>query len=310
MRVHFFVVGEKRREWDVADAFGAGVKALGDEFSASDAGKFEEPDPRIDVACVFALKGAAKTILEAYHTMGARTLLFDKGLIRSSTGLGAPGGYYRVSLDEFMPIGRIKRMMRDGVSAKRWVATGLRPRDRVRLQTDGPVIYAGSSQKYCDFHGLGDEHEYAVDLLKQIRKKTPKGRDVIYRPKPSFDVAKPVEGTIFSRNLGQPSTTTRIGTLGDLLKIPAYALVTHGSHAGIDAILAGVPAIVLGDGAAAPVSGTDLADLMDPATLSFPDREKRFSWLSALAWWQYTVPEMTDGAAWRFLREEMERPPA
>lgn len=297
MNVQFFVVGEKQREHDVADAVGAGVLACGDEFTKSDATDFIEPDPKVDVACVFALKGNAKRILDGYRVMGARTLLFDKGLIRASTGLGAPNGYYRVSIDTFMPIDRIERMMREGVSPNRWVATGLRPRERIRIKPDWPVIYAGSSQKYCDFHGLGDEHEYAVDLLRRIRKKVGKDRPLIYRPKPSYTGAKAVEGTAFSR---PPEM------LGRLLP-KAHALVTHGSHAAIDAILAGVPAIVLGDGAARPVAGTSLEDFRNDS-LMFPDRQKRFAWLSAISWWQYTVPEMIDGTMWRFLREELERP--
>jgi hypothetical protein len=307
MKIHFHVVGEKQREHDVADAFGVGVLASGDEFTKSDAANFAEPDAQIDVACVFALKGNAKRILDAYHVMGARTLLFDKGLIRASTGLGAPNGYYRVSIDEFMPIGRIERMMREGVSPNRWVATGLRPRDRVRMTPTGPVIFAGSSQKYCDFHGLGDEHEYAEDICRRIRKKAGKDRPIFYRPKPSYGLARIVEGTIFSRPTGEPSKELHVGPLGDLLP-KAHALVTHGSHAAIDAILAGVPAIVLGDGAARPVSGTDIEDLRDCP--SFPDRERRFAWLSSIAWFQWRVPEMVDGTMWRFLREEMERPAA
>ncbi len=299
MKVHFFVVGEKQREHDVADAVGAGVVACGDDFTKSDASDFIEPDPKVDVACVFALKGNAKRILDAYHVMGARTLLFDKGLIRASTGLGAPNGYYRVSIDEFMPLGRIERMMREGVSPNRWVATGLRPRDQVRMKPDWPIIYAGSSQKYCDFHGLGDEHEYAVELLRRNRKKAGKDRPLIYRPKPSYTGARPVEGANFSR---PPEM------LGRLLP-KAHALVTHGSHAAIDAILAGVPAIVLGDGAARPVAGTDLEELRNES-LVFPDREKRFAWLAAISYWQYTVSEMVDGTMWRFLRDEMERPAA
>lgn len=305
MNVHFHVVGEKQREHDVADAVGQGVKACGDEFTKSDAADFVEPDARVDVACVFALKGNAKRILDAYHVMGARTMLFDKGLIRASTGLGAPNGYYRVSIDEFMPLGRIERMMREGVSPNRWIETGLRPRERVKTTATGAVIYAGSSQKYCDFHGLGDEHEYAEDICRRIRKKAGKDRPIFYRPKPSYGFARVVEGTIFSRPTGERAADFHVGSLGDLLP-RAHALVTHGSHASIDAILAGVPAIVLGDGAARPVSGTDLEDLREYP--SFPDREVRFSWLSSIAWFQWKVPEMVDGSMWRFLRQEMERP--
>ncbi len=312
MNVHFYVVGRKSREWDVACAFGEGVKTLGDSYATSEAAEFSEPDSAIDVACVFALKGAAKRILSAYRTMGARTILFDKGLIRDSTGHTANEnirGYYRVALDEFMPIGRIERMMRENVSPARWVATGLRPRDRRPGHTESPIIYAGSSQKYCDFHDLGDEHEYAELITRQIRKAAGKRHPVIYRPKPSYDVAKPVDGTIFSRNHGVDSPTFVAGALAELLP-KAFALVTHGSHAGIDSILAGVPTIILGDGAARPVSSTELSVMRDGTIPPYPDREKRARWLAAIGHWQYLVPEMVDGTAWRFLREEMERPAA
>lgn len=307
MLVHFHVVGEKQREHDIADAVGHGVTSRGDRFVKLDAGKFEAPDPAVDVACVFALKGAAKRILTAYEMMGSRTLLFDKGLIRASTGIGGPGGYMRVSLDTFMPLVRIERMMKEGVSANRWVATGLRPRDRVISMVDSPVIYCGSSQKYCDYHDLGDEHEYAELICKKVRKATPKSHPVIYRPKPSYDLARPIEGTIFSRNHGTPSDHLVVGALGLLLP-RAWALVTHGSHAAIDAIVAGVPSLVIGDGAAKPVSLEDFHSLSEFPP--FPDRETRFRWLAAVAWWQWTTSEMYSGEMWDFLRSEMERPPA
>lgn len=297
MHVRFYYVAEKPRERDVAEAVGAGVMASGDSFSLCHASQFVEPEYNVDVACVYALKGAAKSILDGYRTMGARTLLFDKGLIRASTGQGGPSGYNRVSLDEFMPLSRIERMIKEGVSSKRWVATGMKPMERPKAGPEWPVIYAGSSQKYCDFHGLGDEHEYAVELIRKIRKQAGKARRVIYRPKPSYREAQPIEGTDFSR---PPEL------LGTLLRRGAYALVTHGSHAAIDAILSGTPAIVLGDGAARPVSGTELEGLNDRPW--YPGQELRFKWLSAIGWWQWTIREMVDGAMWRFLREEMEKP--
>ncbi len=119
-------------------------------------------------------------------------------------------------------------------------------------------------------------------------------RPIVYRPKPSWLAAVPIERTIYSR---PPET------LGSWLD-NAYALVTHGSHAGIDSIVAGVPAIILGPGAARPVGNHAITDL---GSLRFPSRRERFRWLSAIAWWQWRADEMAAGLTWKFLRDELER---
>lgn len=296
MRVRFYIAGDKQRELDIAEVVGHGIRACGDVFETAAAAAFVEPSDA-EIACVFALKGRAREILDAYRLAGARTLLFDKGLIRASTGMGAPMGYFRVALDEFMPLAR---MTGRRWPSSRWLATGMAPLPQQQKTEGGRIIYAGSSQKYCDFHGLGDATEYASDIIRQIGKHLPKPRKrdwpIVYRPKPSWADAVPIAGTIFSR---PPEA------LGSLLR-GAHALVTHGSHAAIDAILAGVPAVVLGPGAARPVASTSLEDIA--AGLRFPAHAERLAWLSALAWWQWRVEEMQDGSMWRFLRAEMERP--
>lgn len=294
MRARFYAVIEKNRETAVAERFVEGVRAAGDICDIADAAGFTEPEPGIDVVCSFGLKGATKTILNAYKMMGIRTLLFDKGFIRASTGLGGPMGYYRVSLDEFMPLERIARMMKEGVSAQRWIDTGLAPLARQERATASGVVFCGSSQKYCDYHGLGNEHTYAAEVIRKIRKRVGKSRLVYYRPKPSFMDARPIDGTVFSR---PPTDLARV-------LLTCNVLVTHGSHSGIDAICAGVPAIILGDGAARPVCDTEFDALANG--LRFPDQEERFRWLAALGWWQWRLDEMP--AMWRFLRSEMERP--
>lgn len=296
MRCRFYAVEQKQNEVSVAEAFGEGVRSVGDEYDVVAASSYVDPEPGIDLACAFALKGHAKAILDGYRAMGARTLLVDKGLTRASTGLGGTRGYYRIALDEFMPLSRIERMMKEGVSPARWIATGVQAQGHRLAPANGAIIYAGSSQKYCDFHGLGDAQEYAEAICRKIIKQKT-GRPVIYRPKPSWMDGVPIKGTLFSR---PPQM------LGPLLN-GAYALVTHGSHAGIDAIVAGVPAIILGPGAARPVAATEIDQIK---SLPFPSNEVRFRWLAALGHWQWTHEEMKSGATWRFLREEMEKPAA
>lgn len=294
MLIRFYAVHGKDREMDIANALAAGCGD--DRCEVVDAATYCEPIPGADAIAVFGLKGRSRRIIEAYRTMGVRTLLFDKGLIRPSTGYHAPAGYFRVALDGFMPLARIERQMTENISPARWLATGMKPRQRISPPSSGAIIYAGSSQKYCDFHDLGPEHEFSAQIVSRIRKVRT-GRSIVYRPKPSFDDCSPIGGTIFSR---PPET------LAQLLP-SAYALVTHGSHAAIDAIVAGVPAIVLGEGAARPVASTSVRDLAEPF---FPDQERRFAWLSAIAWWQWKIGEIRSGAMWSFLREEMEIPAA
>lgn len=74
----------------------------------------------------------------------------------------------------------------------------------------------------------------------------------------------------------------------------AAALVTWSSAAAITAVMGGVPIVVQGQSAAAPMAGT-LADL--PHLPMLP----RYNWLSVLADNQFTLEEMRSGHAWEAL---------
>lgn len=300
MLVRFHVSAIKDRERDLAEAIGAGARIVGDQFEVVTTKDFDKPSNGVDIAAVFALKGESRHILEAYRAIGKRTLLFDKGLMRASTGLGGPTGFYRVGLDEFMPLSRIARQMTEKVSAHRWNALGMELRPRVNSQYDSAVIYCGSSQKYCDFHDLGDEHEYAVSVIDQI-KRLCGNRPIIYRPKPSFLEATKIKGTIFSHSTpGNPAAP-----LASLLP-SAHALVTHGSHAGIDSIMGGVPVITLGPCAAYSLANHHIDRL--EGDLYYPKTDQIHRWLCAITHWQWTIKEMASGEMWRWLRDEMEKP--
>lgn len=80
--------------------------------------------------------------------------------------------------------------------------------------------------------------------------------------------------------------------------VDAWCVVTWQSNAAIDAIMAGVPAIVLGESAAAPMAGTRLGQIEDPPT---PDG--RAEWLATLAASQWTLDEMRAGDCWRAWNE-------
>lgn len=89
------------------------------------------------------------------------------------------------------------------------------------------------------------------------------------------------------------------GRLADSIKEDlkdCYALVTWSSAAAITAILAGVPACVMGESAALPLALTRLEHLFVPKYVQeFIGRKK---WAGVLADNQFTLDEMRSGYAW------------
>jgi transposase len=78
-----------------------------------------------------------------------------------------------------------------------------------------------------------------------------------------------------------------------LEKFPkAKAIVTWNSIAAVEAVIAGVPAVVYGESAARPVASPSTDDLR------FPEREP---WAHSLAYGQWTLKEMESGQAWQVL---------
>lgn len=271
---------DKPREQALAQAFGAGVRAHGHDFELRRLG----PDQRIgdcDLACMVGVKSAE--LWRRTKRSGTRTLYLDKGYSRHR-GPSRTWEFWRVSLDRHhptlttldipMPSDRLEAM---GLEIKPWRRLGC-----------GPIIIAGSSAKYHDFYGLPDPTRWAAKIIRQISKAT--SRHITYRPKPSWRDAVPIEGAEFS-----PSSEN----LGPMLE-NAHAIVTHGSNACFDAMVAGVPSIILGEGVALAISDTDFSRIDRPG---IPKRdERRIQLLANLAWHQYTEAEMAEGVAWNTIQ--------
>jgi len=80
----------------------------------------------------------------------------------------------------------------------------------------------------------------------------------------------------------------------------ATCVVAYDSNAAVDAILAGVPCIVLDEGGMAwPMAGHYVEDVLDPP---MPDDETRQQWLNNLAHCQWTKKEIESGATWEHLK--------
>lgn len=77
-----------------------------------------------------------------------------------------------------------------------------------------------------------------------------------------------------------------------------WCVVTWASNAAVEAILAGIPAIVLGESAAAPMAGDGLDQIDAP-----PTPAGREEWAAGLAASQWTLEEIATGKAWADLHE-------
>lgn len=296
MNIVFYSAGKPREEM-LADALALSVRNTKDTFEkrwngdygetdAGDDRKYPGPSKDTDVVCVFGVKGRSRAILEDHWLMGKSTLFFDKGYSRQK-GEGGHTEYSRISVNAASPA---DYMMERKCSTDRWVKlnVNLQPRQ----SKGGHVLICGSSGKYHEFHRIGDPTEYNVKIVKRLLKLT--SRQLIYRPKPSDHAARPIAGASYSH--GECSIIQALRG--------AHCLVTHGSASAMDAIIQGVPAIVLGKGVASPVAENDL-DKIEEAR--FPTYDDRLRWCFALAYCQWTTQELREGIAWDHLRREIER---
>lgn len=275
MRVAFFA-SEKAREQSLGRAFCDGLAAHGDR------GRVVPNDTLVadaDVAVMVGVKSAR--IWRANRDAGRTCVMLDKGYVRDRLPGSPVWKYWRVSVNAHHPTGTLMDVARPhdrldalGLEMKPW-------------SEGGHVVIAGSSAKYHAFHGLPHPTTYARRIVAELA-----GREIVYRPKPSWREAVPIRGARYS---------TRPEGLEDALA-GAGALVTHGSNACFEAVLAGVPCIVLGDAVARPISSTSLDDIEAPCLAT--DDERR-QWLANLAYAQWTMAEFASGEAWAAIRPQM-----
>lgn len=272
---------DKPRERLLADAFARGVIAGGDSIELRPL----QPEPEVASGCDVAVMVGVKSraLFQAHWDAGVHTVYLDKGYTRHATrGPVKVWEYWRVAVDAHHPTARL--MERD-LPHDRWASLGL---ELAPWRTEGRhVLIAGSSQKYHDFYGLWEPTRYTTKLVKNLRAYT--DRPLVYRPKPSWKEAQPIDGTRYSR---PPEG------IADVLR-DCWCVVTHGSNAVFESVLAGVPTIVVGDAVSKPISSQDLGAVEAPL---LADDATRRQWLANLAWWQWTQPEFATGEAWRFIR--------
>lgn len=276
----------KGYETALAPALIEGAFACGDEIVVKHTEEYRGPEG--DGGIIIGV--VKREILWDHQKRAVPLLYLDKGYVRSRTQwreLSLPT-WWRLCWNATHPT---PYLMQLNAPVDRMQMSGM-TEPSYRSNPSGHVVLLGSSQKFHHTEGLVHPTEWAKDIIARLSDLTPH-RMIIYRPKPSWQDAEPIEGSNFSHGNKSPVAE-------DLRS--AYCSITYGSIACVDSILAGIPCIVLGNGVARPVSSSTLESVRSPL---WAPRTMLRQWLANLAYCQFTPPEIQSGFAWATLKEQM-----
>lgn len=285
------------REQEIGRALRSGCDKNGDDVELklrSDFWAASDVDTDADVVCVIGVK--SKKMFDACERAGKVLLIIDKGYF-------GRGEMYRLSLGAYQPpyIDQIIADLWDDpvLFRSRLQACGVRiglhqPKDRPN------VMYVGSSQKYCNFHELGDNNDYARTVVTQLSGYWP--HQIIYRPKPSWWAkSKPTERRDDLQHIRGTRFSGPEEQFGKVLA-QCHAVVTHGSNGAAEALAVGVPVIMLSGEGVSPVWSLCSHSVADVLDIKLPGANERERILAAMAWSQFSVYEISTGFAWRNLK--------
>lgn len=268
--------GKIHREEQLARALAKGIPADGDEFEAMPPPK--EPG---DLDCDFVAFVGMKRHewFDWCRENGQRCLYLDKGYYHREFNDRKQVILWRVSVDSQQPVEYIQHARHN---PERWNKLGREMSRWRKTSQNGHIIIANSSEKYHEFFDLPHPTKWVEDVVAQLRERTK--REIWYRPKPSWRFKRPVKGTKYCP----------VEPLSYLFP-NCHALVTHGSYISVDALLHGIPGIILGDAVTRSISSTTLTEIEEPRLAS---DDERLQVLSNLAWCQYRIEEWESGLAW------------
>lgn len=251
-----------------------GIEAAG--FTCIVAGRKDEVGiPDADMGVVFGIAGTASGLLDYY---GTRVGFVDKGYFGRGTFLRfVPGSIH--------PRGDFR-------------SSDPRPFKRAgdlivtHHQFGASVLLAGDSGKGAQFFGGRDARESHVEVAQKLIAM--KLGPVVYRPKPTWRDARPIDGTTYD-DLEKPI---------DRSIRYARAVVTWASNAAVDAIRWGRPVVALEPSSA--VSRWVPRELNeDNLTRTLPLTLRR-EILYGLARYQWKTTDFANAATWHAIREQHE----
>jgi hypothetical protein len=234
--------------------------------------------PEFDVAIFYGLAGGLARLMADYRDAGRRAIYADLGYW-GRRKLSRWDGHHKLALNSRHPTAYFQSRPKTDERFRQFRIKIAPWRERGRH-----ILLIGMSAKAAAAEGLLPE-QWERQTVQRLRELT--DRPIVYRPKPNWDAAHPIEGTVWGK--GPELAQALVG---------AHAVVAHHSNAAVDALLAGVPCICP-DGVASVLSGHQLEQIENPP---MPDGREQWAW--DLAWTQWSVEEIERGAAYRYLEDE------
>lgn len=283
MRVVVYQQPTNRRSGITCAAMLTGIRRLQGPNAVKVISSAQYVSPQHDVAVFYGLHGRLTSVMAAYSKDPQRRAVYmDLGYFGRREG-GKLFGYHKISVDSRHPTAYFQNRQH---SDSRWKRFKVKVRDWRPEAPNSPIILAGMGPKGASFEGY-NPGEWEAEAVRIMRKHT--ARPIIYRPKPNWPNAPQIPGATYTR----PDSIK----LDDQIR-GAHAIVSHHSNANIEAMVLGVPSFTEG-GVGSLVSLSDLAHIETPY---MPAAREQF--LADLAYTQWSVSEMADGQAWRYLRDE------
>ena len=282
-------VSDTKRDKRLFEALAKGFRKHGDtvELVSKTPALIECGVVAADLAVYVGVRTSSLRVHVAAKRQGQRTLMLDKGYFTR-------GSYHRFSLDYPQP-SYLHRMSYD---RERLTSFGITHVKQHRNIVARDVVYVESTQKYYTFHGMGDVKLYSSRVCKQLVSAVSKSRRdlrVVYRPRAAaFGTIGPTPSGTY---LADPSSQS----FASLLPF-AYCVVIHGSNAGVEAMLAGVPVLSIGSCEVNPIHDIANQGMVNVLSLITPDEEVVMHRMAQLAWCQFDRQETASGLAWEHVR--------
>lgn len=276
--VAIYAVGpHHKRSTLICDSMKHGIKANGDLPTVIHESEYK--NPVAPIAVFYGMVGALPKILSDYRAAGLKAIYIDLGYWGRHEG-GRWSGYHKIAINSRHPTGYFSARRHDGLRA---AELKVRPRDWI--VNPEHILLAGMGAKGAEAEGFAPE-AWERAAIAELRKHT--DRPIVYRPKPSWKEAQPIEGTIFSH------------FTQDLHKVlrRCHAVVTHHSNVAVDGLVAGVPAFCV-EGVARPLALDDLSKIEAPYRAT-----DRMQWINDISYTQWSIGEMRRGKAWKHLKQE------
>lgn len=275
-RIVIYFATQNERSKICAEAMRKGIERFEASVEFKHASTYRWPEH--DVAVFYGLAGGLRQVFDDYRTRRRKAVYIDLGYWnrRKRTRFD---GFHKITVNDRHPTEYFQKFKHpsdrfdaQGVRILPWRAGG----DR--------IIVAGMSAKAALASGFMP-HEWERATIAKLRTLTK--RPIVYRPKPNWLGAQPIEGSIFMKE--EP--------IEDVFR-NAHCVVAHHSNVAVDAILAGIPAICT-QGVASAFAAATLADL---EALVLPDN--RIQWAADIAYCQWSIEEMQKGVPWSHLTRE------